>query len=107
MLPPIPRKTTSARRSSDRGDHLREHAAKNLILAPDLGHDGRTPRAPISFEESFRTPGLIVFPEQFAGLQVKRSQKGPLTRTEVQDDLPAMEDRGGAVAIFIAHFTEV
>ena len=37
----------------------------------------------------------------------KRSQKGPLTRTEVQDDLPAMEDRGGTVAIFITHFTEV
>src|SRR5438876_8769217 len=25
------------------GDHLREHAAKNLVLTPDLGHDGRTP----------------------------------------------------------------
>src|SRR6266404_577274 len=89
------------------GDHLREHAAKDLILAPDPGNDGRTPRAPISFQEGFRTAGLIVFPEQFAGLQVKRSQKGPLTRTEVQDDLPAMEDRGGTVAIFITHFTEV
>src|SRR5204863_6960495 len=68
---------------------------------------GRTPRAPISFQEGFRTPRLIEFPEEFAGFQVERGQKGPLTRPEVQDDLPAMQDRGGTVAIFITHFTEV
>jgi len=48
-------------------------------------------------EEGFRTAGFVVFPEQFARLQVKRGQKGPVARTEVQDDLPTMEDRGGAV----------
>ena len=32
---------------------------------------------------------------------------GPVARTEVQDDFPTREDRGGAVAIFIAHFAEV
>src|SRR6266581_1908747 len=47
------------------GDHLREHAAKDLILAADLGDDGGTPRAPISFEKGFRTAGFVVFPEQF------------------------------------------
>src|SRR5439155_17513948 len=75
-------------------------------LPPTLATMG-VPRAPISFEESFRTPGLVVFPEQFAGLQVERGQKGPVARTEVQDDLTAMEDWRGAIAIFIAHFTEV
>ena len=62
---------------------------------------------PIRFEEGFRTAGFVVFPEQFARLQIKRGQKRPGARTEVQDDLPTMEDRGGAVTPFVAHFTEV
>jgi len=91
------------------GDQLREHAAKDLILAADPGNDGRTPRAPISFQEGFRTAGIIVFPEQFAGLEVKRSQKGPPHPDRSSDDLPAMEDRGGnrSHIITITHFTEV
>src|SRR5262249_9479534 len=71
------------------------------------GEDGSAPRAPISFEEGFRTAGFVVFPEQFARVQVERGEKGPVARTEVQDDFPTVEDRGGAVAVFIAHFTEI
>src|SRR5262249_6951006 len=69
----IPQASTGLRIA---GDHLRQHAAKDLILAPDPGDGGRTPRAPISFEEGFRTTGFIVFPELFARLQIKRNQKG-------------------------------
>src|SRR6266566_2851629 len=89
------------------GDHPREHAAKDLILAPDLDDNGRAPRTDVPFVNVARAAGFVVFPEQFAGLQVKRGQKGPRAGTEVQDDLPAMEDRGGAVAPFIPHGTEV
>ncbi len=58
----------------------------------------------------FGPPGSSYFQSSlpvFKLLQKARSEMHLVARTEVQDDLPTMEDRGGAVAPFIAHFTEV
>ena len=64
------------------GDHSRKHAEGDLILAIDLDENRHAPRADHPFVCGVQTFWLIALPDEIAGLQVKRGQKGQQVRAE-------------------------